>query len=68
MHVAVDESGGERGALGVDRSRGTGSVDVFFFADSANDAVDRNHRVGVKNGMVEVSAEEEANVADHQFV
>ena len=68
MHVAVDQSRSERRAFGVDDGGGVRRVDVFFFADGVDHSVDRDDGVGVENRMVEISAEKEPDVADHQFV
>jgi len=65
MHVAVDQAGRERSAFGIDRCARARSVDVLLFAHGLNNAVDGDDRVGVENGAVEVSAEEESDVADH---
>jgi hypothetical protein len=65
MHVAVDQSGNECRALGVDRNGGTGDVGVFLFANSLDHAINGDNRVSVENGVVEVSAEKKTDVADH---
>jgi hypothetical protein len=64
MHVAVDKSGSERSALGIDRNGGTSGVDVFFLADCMDYAVDGNNRVGVENWTIKVSAQEHSDISD----
>ena len=43
-------------------------IEIFFVADRLNDAVDRDDRVGIENGVIEISAEKQSNVADYEFV
>ena len=68
MYVAVDQSGSEACAFGIDRGGGASGVDVFLFADGMDHAVNGDDCVGIEDGVFEVSAEEESDVADHQFV
>ena len=67
VDVAVDETGRKNGAFSVYGGRGSGGVDIFKFANRANAAAGRYDSVGVENGIGEVSAEQEADVADDQF-
>jgi hypothetical protein len=68
MHMAVDESRSQSCAFRIHSSGGVRRVDVFFFADSLDHSVNRYDRVGIKNGTVEISTENEAEVADYKFV
>ena len=36
----------------------------FLLADCLNDAVDSDNRVGVENGAVKISAEEQSDISD----
>ena len=67
MNVAVDEAGREGRAFGVDGEGGSGSVDIFFFTHGSDAIADSDHGVGVEDGIGEVSAEQEADVADDQL-
>ncbi len=67
MNVAVDEPGGECRALGVDRDGGSGSVDLFFFTHGSNAIADSDYGVGIEDGIGEVSAEQEADIADDEL-
>src|ERR1700675_2459202 len=67
MNMAVDEPRSKRRTLGVDGDCGPGSVDIFFFTHGSDAIADRDHRVGVEDGISEVSAKQEADVADDQL-
>ena len=66
--MAVDQSRSHGRAFGIDGGGRARDVLIVFFADRINDAVNRDHGVGVENGMFEVSAQKKANVADDQLV
>ena len=51
MHVAVDQSGRQGCALGVDDQGCAFGVDVFLFADGGDLAIDRNHGVRIEDGL-----------------
>src|ERR1700674_5541369 len=67
MNMAVDKAGSEGRAFGVDCEVGPGSVDIFFFTHSSDAIAHSDHGVGVEDGIGEVSAEQEADVADDQL-
>src|SRR5664279_1760024 len=67
MNVAVDEPWYQGRAFGVDGDGGSGRVDVFLFADGSNTIADSDYGVGVEDGIGEVSAEQEADVAEDQL-
>ena len=66
MDVAVDQAGGKGCAFGVDDEGCAFGIDVFLLADRGDFAVDGEDSVGVEDGMVEVAAEQEANVVDQK--
>ena len=63
MNVAVNETRGKDRAFGIDVDRGSGSVDVFFFAHGNNAIVDRDHGVGVEDGIGEIATKQEPDIA-----
>src|SRR5580658_9859915 len=65
MNVAVDESGRERRAFCVDGDGGSGSVDIFLFTYGSDAIADRDHGVSVEDGIGEVAAEQESDIADY---
>src|SRR3979411_1785942 len=67
MNMAVDETGGECCAFGIDGGCGSGSVYIFFFTHSNDTIADSDYCVGVEDGVGEVSAEQQADIADDQL-
>ena len=65
MHMAIDQSGGERGAFRVNY-RSTFAVDVFLSADRSNLAVDGQDRIRVEDGVIEIAAEKQPDIADYE--
>jgi hypothetical protein len=67
MNVAVDQAGREGRAFGVDARGGSGSVDIFFFTHGSDAIADSDYGIGVEDGIGEVSAKQEADVADDEL-
>ena len=65
--MAVDETGRDGSAFGIDGDIGSRNVDILFSANSKNAISDGDDGVGVKDGVGKVSAEQKADIADDQL-
>ena len=68
MHVAVDEAGSDRHAIGVDDRGGIVRVDILGAADGGNLAVHGDDGIGLEDGLVQVSRQYQSDVADDEFL
>ena len=66
MHMAVNQPGRENGSVRVNRQRRAGYVDLFLLADRDDLAVYRDHRVRIENRLLDVAAQQQPDVINHQ--
>jgi hypothetical protein len=67
MHVAVDQAGRDGGAVGVDDGAGAGLIHILGAADRCDLAADGDDGVGIQDRAVEVAAQQQADIADHEL-
>ena len=68
VHVAVDQSGTEGRAPGVDDRTGSVRIELVLLAERGDAAVLGDQRIGVENRRVEVAAQHQPDVAHDQLV
>ena len=68
VHVAVDQARRQCRAVGVDDVGGALLVDVLGAPDGGDAAVLGHHGVGVEDRVLQRAGEQQADVADHQFL
>ena len=64
MDVAVDQTGAEGCAVGVDPEISALRIDVFLFAEGGDSAIDRKQRVGIENRILESSGQHQPDVSN----
>ena len=67
MHMAVDQARRDGGAVGVDNGGGAFGIDVPGVSDRGDPAVFGHDRVGVEDRLFQGSAQQQADIADHQL-
>ena len=67
MNVAVDQPGRDRRAVGVDDRGGPFLIHILGAPDRGDLAVLGHDRIGVENGLFEIAAEDQTDVADDQL-
>ena len=67
VNMAVDQAGRNRRAFSIDGDRCPGGINIFQFADSGDTSVGHDNGVGVEDGIREISAEQETNIANDQL-
>ena len=66
--MAVDQTGTERDAMGVDHRRRAGGVAVLLLAERGNLAVLGDQRVGVKDRVLQRARQHQADILDDQLL
>src|SRR6266481_5032546 len=67
MNVAVDQPRREGRTFGIDGNGGSGSVDIFSFTHGSDALAHSDNGVGIEDGIGEVSAKQQADVANDQL-
>ena len=66
MHVTVDQPRSQRRAFGIDGQGGAFDIDVFLPSHGGDLSVDCNHGIGVEDRLLQVAAQQQADVPDHK--
>ena len=67
MYMAVDQAGGDGGAVGVDDGGGAVGVDVLEAADGGDFAVLGHDGVAIQDRLFQGTGQDEADIADDQL-
>ena len=67
MDVAVDQAGGDGGAVGIDHGGGALGVDVLEAADGRDLAVLGHDRIAVQDRLFQCPRQQQPDIADHQL-
>jgi hypothetical protein len=67
MNVAVDQARRNCDAKSVDRRRSARKIEALGAPDRSDPAIDRDDRVRIENRLLEVAAQHQPDVPDHQL-
>src|SRR5579863_3646346 len=67
MHMTVDKTGSDDGAVCVNDCVAAFGLEILLATNGRNPAIDSDNGVAVEDRPLKISAENQANVADHQF-
>ena len=67
VNVTIDQARSQSCTLRIHDGCRSRDVQVFFLSHALNHSVDRGQSVGIENRLVEVAAEEKADIANDQL-
>src|SRR5579864_6896954 len=67
MHMTVDKTGSENGAVCVNDCVAAFGIETLLVPNGRNPAIDSDNGVAFEDRSLQISAENQADVADHQF-